>query len=191
VEGGSVRVLQAQDVAALRDEAILAAQEGVEAVLVGDSPLGDPFVLLGGLCDAVPGVLLGARVQLGEDERHPALLAREATTLDLVCGGRTLLCFGPPFDARLEEAIALCRAMWREGDATSEGPVYPVPGAVNRPQPAGEGSPLIALDLTGSGARDEAGGTAALADMIVVRDEAGDGRGGDEGRGAVFRLERV
>jgi alkanesulfonate monooxygenase SsuD/methylene tetrahydromethanopterin reductase-like flavin-dependent oxidoreductase (luciferase family) len=81
----------------------------------------------------------------------------------------------------LEEAIALCRAMWREGDASSEGQVYPVPGAVNRPRPTGEGSPLIALDLTRSGARDEAGGTAALADLIVVRDEAGN----------VFRLERV
>jgi alkanesulfonate monooxygenase SsuD/methylene tetrahydromethanopterin reductase-like flavin-dependent oxidoreductase (luciferase family) len=83
----------------------------------------------------------------------------------------------------LNEAIAICRAMWREGTATSEGPVYPVAGALNHPGPAGERSPLIALDLTGPGARDEAGGWAALADMVVVRDEAGDG--------AAWRLERV
>jgi hypothetical protein len=73
--------------------------------------------------------------------------------------------------------------MWREGTATNEGPVYPVADALNRPGPAGEGSPLLALDLTGPGARDEAGGSAALADMVVVREETGDG--------AVLRLERV
>jgi hypothetical protein len=39
------------------------------------------------------------------------------------------------------------------------------------------------LDLTEPGARDEAGGSAALADMVVVRDEAGDG--------TAWRLERV
>ena len=138
---------------------------------MGEGALGDPFVLLAGLSDAVPDVLLAARVTLGTGEegegRHPALLAREATTLDLVCGGRTVLCFAPPFGDGLEEAIGLCRAMWRDGTATSEGPVYPVAGAVNRPQPAGEGSPLLALDLTESGAREEAGGRAALADMVV------------------------
>ena len=101
-------------------------------------------MLLAGLSDAVPGMRLGARVTLGagtEQARHPALLAREATSLDLVCGGRTMLCFAPPFGEGLEEAIVLCRAMWRDGTATSEGPVYPVPGAVNRPRPAGEGEP--------------------------------------------------
>jgi alkanesulfonate monooxygenase SsuD/methylene tetrahydromethanopterin reductase-like flavin-dependent oxidoreductase (luciferase family) len=170
------------DIAALRAEAVRAQQEGIGAVLVGPGPLGDPFVLLAGLSDAVPGVTLVARVVLGEDGRHPSLLAREATSLDLVDGGRTVLCLGPPFGAGLDEAIGICRAMWREGTATSDGPVYPVAGAVNRPAPVGEGSPLLALDLTGPGARDEAGGSAALADMVVVRDETGDG-------GGVWRLE--
>jgi alkanesulfonate monooxygenase SsuD/methylene tetrahydromethanopterin reductase-like flavin-dependent oxidoreductase (luciferase family) len=175
--------LQAEDLASLRAEAVRAKEAGAVAVMIGPGPLGDPFVLLAGLIDAVPGLTLAARVVLGEDGRHPTLLAREATSLDLVDGGRTLLCFGPPFEEGLDEAIGICRAMWREGTATSEGPVYPVAGALNRPGPAGDGSPLIALDLTGPGARDEAGGWAALADMVVVRDEAGDG--------AAWRLERV
>jgi alkanesulfonate monooxygenase SsuD/methylene tetrahydromethanopterin reductase-like flavin-dependent oxidoreductase (luciferase family) len=183
VDSGSLRYLQAQDVGALRAEAVRAKEEGIEAVLVGHGPLGDPFVLLAGLSAALPGMVLGARVVLGDDGRHPTLLAREATSLDLVVGGRTVLCFGPPFGDGLGEAIGICRAMWRDGTATSEGPVYPVAGALNRPGPAGEGNPLIALDLTGPGARDEAGGRAALADMVVVRDEAGDG--------TVWRLERV
>jgi alkanesulfonate monooxygenase SsuD/methylene tetrahydromethanopterin reductase-like flavin-dependent oxidoreductase (luciferase family) len=175
--------LQATDLAALRAEAVRAKEEGIEVVLVGPGPLGDPFVLLAGLSAAVPGLMLAARVVLVEDGRHPTLLAREATSLDLVDGGRTVLCFGPPFGDGLDEAIGICRSMWREGMATSEGPVFPVAGALNRPGPAGDGSPLIALDLTGPGARDEAGGSAALADMVVVREEAGDG--------AVWRLERV
>jgi hypothetical protein len=198
------RVLGAADVPGLRADAFKAEQEGMGAVLLGRGPLGDPFVFLAGLRDAVPGLWLGAHVTLSggsggsersegsegsegseamEGERHPALLAREATSLDLVCGGRTFLCFGPPFGAGLEEAISLCRAMWREGTATSEGPVYPVPGAVNRPQPAGDTSPLIAVDLRRSGARDEAGGAAASADLVVL--SAG------EGDDAVCRLERV
>ncbi len=183
VVGRQLRLLQAEDVSELRAEAVRAKEQGIEAVLVGPGPLGDPFVLLAGLSDAVPGLTLAARVALGENERHPTLLAREATSLDLVDGGRTVLCFGPPFGAGLDEAIGICRAMWRDGMATNEGPVYPVQEAVNRPRPAGEKSPLIALDLTGPGARDEAGGSAALADMVVVRQEAGDGD--------VWRLEPV
>jgi alkanesulfonate monooxygenase SsuD/methylene tetrahydromethanopterin reductase-like flavin-dependent oxidoreductase (luciferase family) len=176
-------LLQAEDVVGLRAEAVRAEEEGFEAVLMGAGPLGDPFVLLAGLCDAIPGLTLAARVVLGEDGRHPTLLAREATSLDLVDGGRTVLCLAPPFGQGLDEAIGICRAMWREGTATNEGPVYPVADAPNRPGPAGEGSPLLALDLTGPGARDDAGGSAALADMVVVREETGDG--------AVLRLERV
>jgi alkanesulfonate monooxygenase SsuD/methylene tetrahydromethanopterin reductase-like flavin-dependent oxidoreductase (luciferase family) len=175
--------LQAENLVALRAEAVRAEEEGFEAVLMGPGPLGDPFVLLAGLCDAVPGLTLAARVVLGEDGRHPTLLAREATSLDLVDGGRTVLCFAPPFGKGLDEAIGICRAMWQEGTATNEGPVYPVADALNRPGPAAEGSPLLALDLTGPGARDEAGGSAALADMLVVRGKTGDG--------AVLRLERV
>ncbi len=167
----------------LRAQAVRAAHEGTEAILVGEGPLGDPFVLLAGLCDEVPGMWLAARVELGGGARHPALLAREATSLDLVCGGRTVLCFAPPFGEGLGEAIGLCRAMWRDGEVTSAGPVYPVAGAVNRPQPAGPGSPLLALDLRGSGAREEAGGSAALVDMVVLPMEGGDG--------SVGRLERV
>ena len=183
VDGRPLRFLQAEDLQALRAEALRAKGDGVEAVMIGPGPLGDPFVLLAGLIDTVPGLTLVARVVLGEDGRHPTLLAREATSLDLVDGGRTVLCFAPPFGEGLDEAIDICRAMWREGVATSDGPVYPVADALNRPAPAGEGSPLVALDLTGSGARDEAGSYAALADMVVVvREEAGR---------AVWRLERV
>ena len=120
-------------------------------MFVDETPLGDPIVLAAGLSPAVPDLLLGVRLTLAADGRHPALLARELTSLDLVCGGRSVLCFTPPFDDRLAEAVDLCRALWRDGEATSEGPHFPVAHVVNRPRPAGAGSPRLALDLTGGG----------------------------------------
>jgi alkanesulfonate monooxygenase SsuD/methylene tetrahydromethanopterin reductase-like flavin-dependent oxidoreductase (luciferase family) len=148
VEG---RFLQADDVAGLRAQAVSAREARAAAVFLGDGPLGDPIVLAAGLSDSVPDVLLGVRLALAPGGRHPAMLARELTSLDLVCGARSVLCFMPPFDDRLAEAVALCRDMWRDGEAVSGGPCFPVECAVNRPRPAGAGSPRVALDLTGGG----------------------------------------
>ena len=92
------------------------------------------------------------------------MLARELTSLDLVCGGRSILCFAPPFAEPLAEAITLCRALWREGEVASDGPQFPVRARRNRARPAGEHSPLIALDLTGG---DEAGSLGGPVDLVL------------------------
>ena len=144
------RFLQGDDLDALRLAATRAEAEGAGAVFFGPGPLGDPFVLAAGLSTAASTPLLGVRVRLSPAERHPALLAREATSLDHICGGRTVLTFLPPFTDATAEAIALCRALWRDGIAEHGGVEYVVEGAVNRPRPPTEGSPLIALDTTGS-----------------------------------------
>ena len=157
------RLLQADDVAGLRAQALQAAGAGTGALFLRAGPLGDPLVLLAGLSASVPRVLLGARLGLTEDGRHPALLARDVTSLDLVCDGRSVVCFTPPFDDRLAEAVALCRALWRDGRADGGGPYFPVLGAVNRPRPEGPG-PLVALDLTGGA---DPGPLAAAADLLV------------------------
>ena len=96
----------------------------------------------------MPDLLLGARIELGPTERHPAMLARDLTSLDLACGGRSVLCFAPPFTEELAEAAPLCRALWQAGEVVSDGPHFPVRAAANRTRPAGERSPLIAFDLT-------------------------------------------
>jgi alkanesulfonate monooxygenase SsuD/methylene tetrahydromethanopterin reductase-like flavin-dependent oxidoreductase (luciferase family) len=153
------------DGASLVLEALRAEAEGATAVIVRPGPLGDPIVLAAGLSPAVPGMLLGACVALGRDGRHPALVARELTSLDQVCGGRSALCCAPPFDETLAEALALCRAMWREGHAVSDGPAFPVPGARHRPRPARPAGPVIALDLTGEG---PSGALAELCDDVVA-----------------------
>ena len=156
-------MLLADDLPGLRAQALQAVDEGAGAVFVHAGALGDPLVLLAGLSPAVPGVLLGARLGLAQDGRHPALLARDVTSLDLVCDGRSVLCFAPPFDDRLAEALTLCRALWQEGRADGGGPCYPVQDAVNRPRPQGPG-PLVALDLTGGA---DPGPLATAADLLV------------------------
>jgi probable F420-dependent oxidoreductase len=86
--------------------------------------------------------------------RHPAMLAKEAATIDALSGGRFELglgagafwegieAFGGPrrsgpesVDA-LEEAIAILRACWDEGTATFEGEHYRVKGLKFGPPPA-------------------------------------------------------
>jgi alkanesulfonate monooxygenase SsuD/methylene tetrahydromethanopterin reductase-like flavin-dependent oxidoreductase (luciferase family) len=173
------RFLQADDVGGLRAEAVRAGADRADVLFVSRGPLGDPFVLAAGLSLSVPRVLVGVRLGLAEDGRHPAMLAREVTSLDLVCGGRSVLCFIPPFDGRLAEAIQLCRALWREGEAENTGPHFPVRAALNRPRPAGRRSPLVALDLTGG---DELPAVLSGAADLVVH-------GTDET--AVGRVERA
>jgi alkanesulfonate monooxygenase SsuD/methylene tetrahydromethanopterin reductase-like flavin-dependent oxidoreductase (luciferase family) len=85
--------------------------------------------------------------------RHPAVLARMATTLQEVSGGRLVLglgigghpveheAYGIPFPpvpervARLEEAVAVVRALWTGRPVTRESPFYRLRDAVALPRP--------------------------------------------------------
>ncbi len=156
--------------ARLREGARRAVGDGMDAVLVRSGPLGDPIVLAAGLVDAVPHGLLGAGLNLERDGRHPSVLARDLTALDHVCGGRAVLCLEPPFDGATVEAIAICRAMWRDGAASSTGPRYPLPGALNRPLPPGPDSPRLALDLTDTGLHPGFGTSSTLEDAASLVD---------------------
>lgn len=164
VEG---RFLQAEDVAGLREEALRAEADGAAAVFVSEGALGDPFVLAAALSVSVPRVLVGTRLASPPQGRHPTLLAREATSLDLVSGGRAVLCFAPPFGEVFAEAVALCQAMARDGTAISDGPAFPVPGAVNKPAPSGKDRPLLALDLSGGEPLSAPPGLDGLVDLLL------------------------
>jgi alkanesulfonate monooxygenase SsuD/methylene tetrahydromethanopterin reductase-like flavin-dependent oxidoreductase (luciferase family) len=167
VEG---RFLQAGALAELRAACRTAEDEGFGAVFLSDGPLGDPIVLAAGLAPITTGTLLGVQIALASPTgRHPTLLAREMTSFDHVCGGRSVLAFLPPHDKAVAEAARLCRAMWRHGTARSDGPRYLVPGAVNLPVPPGPDSPRLALDLTdGSTAPPE---LVELVDFLLMRDD--------------------
>ena len=85
--------------------------------------------------------------------RHPAVLARMASTLQIASGGRLILgigiggaprehaAYGIDFPepkervARLEEAVAVIRALWTGGPVTRDSPFYPLHEATAFPVP--------------------------------------------------------
>jgi alkanesulfonate monooxygenase SsuD/methylene tetrahydromethanopterin reductase-like flavin-dependent oxidoreductase (luciferase family) len=102
--------------------------------------------------------------------RHPAVLARMASTLQIASGGRLILGIGigghpkehaaygidfpPPPErvARLEEAVAVMRALWTGGPVTRESPFYPLHEAYARPV-AVPPPPIVIGGETPAGAR--------------------------------------
>jgi alkanesulfonate monooxygenase SsuD/methylene tetrahydromethanopterin reductase-like flavin-dependent oxidoreductase (luciferase family) len=85
--------------------------------------------------------------------RHPAVLARMASTLQIASGGRLILgmgiggaprehkAYGLDFPepqervARLEEAVAVIRALWSGGPVARDSPYYPLRDATAFPVP--------------------------------------------------------
>jgi alkanesulfonate monooxygenase SsuD/methylene tetrahydromethanopterin reductase-like flavin-dependent oxidoreductase (luciferase family) len=163
VEG---RFLQATALPELESDCRAAGASGVSAVILADGPLGDAVVLAAALGQS-SSLTMGILVDLThEAHRHPTVLARELTTLDHVCPGRTLVAFSAPHGVEVHEAIRICRAMWRNGDVSSVGPIYPVPGAINLPIPPTADSPKVALDLRGGG--EVPAGLRSLVDYLLL-----------------------
>ena len=102
--------------------------------------------------------------------RHPALVARMASTLQIASGGRLILGMGiggakkeheaygidfpepPERVRRLEEAVAVIRAMWTGGPVTRESEFYPLSEAYAHPVPDPP-PPIIVGGETPAGAR--------------------------------------
>lgn len=102
--------------------------------------------------------------------RHPALVARMASTLQIASGGRLVLgigiggapkehaAYGMAFPepaeraARLEEAIAVMRAMWTGGPVSRESRFYPLEDAAAYPIPVPP-PPIVIGGETPAGAR--------------------------------------
>ncbi|MCU1350951.1 MAG: hypothetical protein JWM05_160 [Acidimicrobiales bacterium] len=160
------------------DVAVAAEGAGFDTVLVMDHfyqlpLLGDPddpmmeaYTLLGALAARTERVQLGTLVT-GVTYRNPALLAKIVTTLDVVSKGRAFLGIGaawhdtehhalgfdfPPLKERyerLEEALQICRAMFRGERPTIEGRHYQVRDAINMPAPVRDGGPPILIGGSG------------------------------------------
>jgi alkanesulfonate monooxygenase SsuD/methylene tetrahydromethanopterin reductase-like flavin-dependent oxidoreductase (luciferase family) len=102
--------------------------------------------------------------------RHPAVLARMASTLQIASGGRLILgmgiggaprehaSYGIDFPeakervARLEEAVAVIEALWTGGPVTRPSPYYPLVDASAHPVPVPR-PPIIIGGETAAGAR--------------------------------------
>ena len=130
-------------------------------------PSFESMTALAALAQLVPGKAVGQTV-LAATFRHPAMLAKEAVTLDHLTGGRYILALGagwhaweheafgidlPPIGERFdryESTIRVLRALF--GDAarqapgvTLDAPPYRLDGAVMEPGPVRAGGPPIWL----------------------------------------------
>ena len=127
----------------------------------------EPLTALAALAHLVPGKTIGQTV-LSATFRHPAILAREALTLDHITRGRYVLGLGagwheweheafgielPPIGerlTRLEAQVGVIRALFSEAAQSEPGvkldaPPYHLDGATQEPPPVRPGGPQIWL----------------------------------------------
>ncbi len=159
---------------AVAQQAVTAEESGFESLWVMDhfyqlpalggptQPMLESYTLLGGLAARTSRIMLGTLVT-GVTYRNPALLAKIVTTLDVISAGRAMLGIGAAwydveheglgveFPAagerldRLEEAVQICRAMFRDDVVTFYGRYYSVHEARNLPRPVRPGGPPILI----------------------------------------------
>lgn len=127
----------------------------------------EALTTMAALAHRVPGKWLGHAV-LSNTFRHPSVVAKAATVMDHITGGRFILGLGagwhegehvpfgiplPPmperFD-RFESAVHVIRALWSAAAATAPGvtrpdPFYPLQEATNEPVPLTPGGPKLWL----------------------------------------------
>ena len=146
------------------------------------------------------------------DFRHPALLAKEAATIDLLSGGRFEFGLGAgwlkdeydqvgiPFDppgvrvARMEEGLRVIKGLWGEEPVTFAGAYYTISGLEGTPKPVqrphppiyvgGGGKRLLSCGRAGGGHRRlRVAGASRGWDRLDRRDRGGAGAQGRLGPG--------
>jgi alkanesulfonate monooxygenase SsuD/methylene tetrahydromethanopterin reductase-like flavin-dependent oxidoreductase (luciferase family) len=155
----------------VRELALLAEEVGFDAIYTWDHLLPvagiDPALpnfegwqLLASWGALTARVRVGMLVS-GNTLRHPGLLAKMVSTLDHVTGGRAILGVGagqlelehtqygmtfPPVGERvdrLDESLAVMRALLTEERASFEGRFYRLDGAIAEPKPVQERLPIL------------------------------------------------
>ncbi|MEV5709004.1 TIGR03621 family F420-dependent LLM class oxidoreductase [Actinoallomurus sp. NPDC052274] len=138
---------------------------GFDVLLVPDHLVGPRFAPIAALTAAACAT---ARLRVGtlvfaNDFRHPAVLAKEAATIDLLSGGRLEFGLGTgwmardyagaglPLDppgtriSRLAEAIQVLKGLWRGGPYSFTGEHYTLGGLEQRPLPVQRPHPPLVL----------------------------------------------
>ena len=127
-----------------------------------DQPMLESYTLLGALAARTNRVQLGTLVT-GVTYRNPGILAKIVTTLDVISKGRAVLgiggawydvehqALGVPFPSdrvrldMLEEAVQICRAMFRDDGVSFDGTHFHLDHARNLPRPVRPGGPPIMI----------------------------------------------
>jgi probable F420-dependent oxidoreductase len=155
------------------DLARQAEASGFSTFLVRDHLMAEPFgpayaplTTLAAVAQATTTLRIGTMV-FSNDFHHPAVLAKEATTLDQLSGGRFELGLGAgflreeyeraglPFDTnavrvdRLEEAIGVLDELLRGGSVTHAGQHYSFDAHTNFPPPCQQPRPPILVGGAG------------------------------------------
>ena len=138
----------------------------MDAYFDATEPMLEGYTTLGYLAAKTSRVRLGLLVT-GVTYRHPGLLAKTVTTLDVLSGGRAELGIGaawyerehvglgvpyPPLAERferLEEALQICLQMWSDNDGPYKGTHYQLTETLNSPQPIQQPNPPILIGGSG------------------------------------------
>jgi probable F420-dependent oxidoreductase len=129
------------------------------------------------------------------DFRHPAVLAKETATLDLLSDGRLEVGVGAGWMSadyswtgivedrpgvridRMIEAIAVLRGLWGDGAFSFDGEHYTITEMNGRPKPVQPGGPPL---VVGGGGKRVLSTAARLADIVGVNPNVGEGNVGPE-----------
>jgi probable F420-dependent oxidoreductase len=121
------------------------------------------------------------------DFRHPALLAKEAATIDVLTGGRFEIGIGAgwhkdeyervgiPFDppatriGRMKEAVHVIKGLWSDGPFTFSGQYYTITELTGTPKPLQQPHPPIFM---GGGGRRFLSIAAQEADIVGISGQA-------------------
>ena len=124
----------------------------MEAVGRAEDPFLEGYTSLGYLAGQTSSITLALLVT-GVTYRHPGLLAKTVTTLDVLSQGRSMFGIGaawyerehlalgvpyPPLRDRfemLEETLQICQQMWSDNDGTYDGKHYQLAETICQPQP--------------------------------------------------------
>jgi F420-dependent oxidoreductase-like protein len=160
--------------AALGDTAVVADQAGIarftamdhwfqmESFQTAFDPMLEGYSVLSFVAAKTERIQVGLLVT-GVTYRHPGLLAKTVTTLDVLSGGRAFLgvgaawygrehlALGVPFPPvaerfeRLEETIQICEQMWSDNDGPYQGKHYELAETICVPAPLQQPRPPILI----------------------------------------------
>jgi F420-dependent oxidoreductase-like protein len=134
----------------------------MEMMAPAEDPMLEGYTALGYVAGLTQKLRLRVLVT-GVTYRHPGLLAKIVTTLDVLSGGRAELGLGaawyerehrglgvpfPPLRERfeqLEEALQICLQMWSDDDGPFEGKHYRLAETLCSPQPVSQPRPRIMI----------------------------------------------